>query len=345
VNKFLKAGSLALLSIPLLWWAVQDISIMDIYGTLLQVSPAALLGLSLVNIVILLLFATRWWLVMCALGQRLPFPALVIYRLAGFGVSYFTPGPQAGGEPLQVHLLNKHHNLKVGTAIAGVTVDKLVEMLINFSFLIFGLVLVFKNQLLAISELFLLIPVVLLALPLVYLSLVRSQRHPLSWILKQVTYQGKWKLFYMNAQTQIYSAEEHIAAFVSKNPRFLLGTLGLSFFTWGLMIFEYWLTLRLFGVRLEPSQVIIALTAARVAFLIPVPAGLGALEAGQVAAMQILGVEPAVGISVSLIIRARDLTLGSLGLWLGGLSTPFVPVKITPDIQTVAISLERRDKS
>jgi hypothetical protein len=32
-----------------------------------------------------------------------------------------------------------------------------------------------------------------------------------------------------------------------------------------------------------------------------------------------LGVDPALGISVALLIRARDLSFGVLGLWLGGL--------------------------
>ena len=99
-KSFIKTGSLIILSIALLWWAVRDIPIPEILATLLRLSPIALLGLALVNVLILLLFTGRWWIVMRALGYRLPFLSLTVYRLAGFGISYFTPGPQVGGEPL-----------------------------------------------------------------------------------------------------------------------------------------------------------------------------------------------------------------------------------------------------
>jgi uncharacterized membrane protein YbhN (UPF0104 family) len=46
------------------------------------------------------------------------------------------------------------------------------------------------------------------------------------------------------------------------------------------------------------------------------PGGLGALEAGQTLAVSALGFEPSFGISISLLIRARDLFLGGAGLWL-----------------------------
>jgi hypothetical protein len=32
-----------------------------------------------------------------------------------------------------------------------------------------------------------------------------------------------------------------------------------------------------------------------------------------------LGFDPAIGLSLSLLIRARDVLLGGLGLWWGGL--------------------------
>ena len=59
------------------------------------------------------------------------------------------------------------------------------------------------------------------------------------------------------------------------------------------------------------------MTATRLAFLTPLPGGLGALEAGQVLAMQTIGLDPALGISVSLLIRARDLAFGLAGMGIG----------------------------
>jgi uncharacterized membrane protein YbhN (UPF0104 family) len=92
----------------------------------------------------------------------------------------------------------------------------------------------------------------------------------------------------------------------------------LSFFIWIAIVFEFRLALSFLGIQMTFPQVIVALTAARIAFLLPIPAGLGTLEAGQVLAMQALGFNPAIGISISLLIRARDVIFGGLGLWLGG---------------------------
>jgi glycosyltransferase 2 family protein len=109
------------------------------------------------------------------------------------------------------------------------------------------------------------------------------------------------------------------------------------------MVFEYWLTIRILGVYMQPAQVIAALTAARLAFLLPVPAGLGVLEAGQVAAMHLLGFDPVVGISASLLIRARDITLGAVGLWFGGFLTRLTPQEPAAVIKTVPVPSERRN--
>jgi uncharacterized membrane protein YbhN (UPF0104 family) len=60
------------------------------------------------------------------------------------------------------------------------------------------------------------------------------------------------------------------------------------------------------------------LFAMRVAILFPMPAGLGVVEAGLALAATALGLSPAAGLSMSLLIRLRDVTLGLVGLWLGG---------------------------
>jgi hypothetical protein len=49
-----------------------------------------------------------------------------------------------------------------------------------------------------------------------------------------------------------------------------------------------------------------------------VGSGLGALEASQVYALTAMGYTPAIGISLSLLMRARDILNGGLGLLLAG---------------------------
>jgi uncharacterized membrane protein YbhN (UPF0104 family) len=117
----------------------------------------------------------------------------------------------------------------------------------------------------------------------------------------------------------ITSAEGQIASLFKQKPLTLLWVALASGLIWLLSVAEYWLALSTFGAQLGLLQAVLALTAARLAFLTPLPGGLGALEAGQMLAMQALGFSPALGLSISLWIRLRDVALGALGLWLGAL--------------------------
>jgi uncharacterized membrane protein YbhN (UPF0104 family) len=72
------------------------------------------------------------------------------------------------------------------------------------------------------------------------------------------------------------------------------------------------------GAHLSIAQNLAGLTSALLAFVLPLPGGLGALEASQVYALTNMGYAPAIGISMSLLIRARDLMNAGLGLLLAG---------------------------
>ena len=104
-----------------------------------------------------------------------------------------------------------------------------------------------------------------------------------------------------------------------RQPKEILLALALAVVAWMALIFEYRLALEYLGLRLDIVQTIGVLTAARIAFLLPVPSGLGALEISQVLAMQALGMSPAFGISMSVLIRLRDVLFGGLGLGFGGI--------------------------
>ena len=116
----------------------------------------------------------------------------------------------------------------------------------------------------------------------------------------------------------VQSAELQVSAFCRQHPNSLLAAFGLSVLVWLALVFEYWLALRFLGLELVWWQLIVIITAARLSLLTPIPAALGVLEAGQAIALQALGFAPEFGISIGLIIRARDVFFGLLGLWLGG---------------------------
>jgi uncharacterized protein (TIRG00374 family) len=306
---------LGLLGAALLAWALRAVPLADILAVLRQLDLGQLLLLFIVNIGIVLLMGLRWWLILAALGHRLPFLAIIRYRLAAFGVSYFTPGPHFGGEPLQVYFVRNKHGVPGSRALAAVSMDKVLELLVNFAFLAFGVALVLSSGLLPsrllgsdllrnAQPLFL----VMTFTPLAYLLALQTGRRPLGWLARRLP--ERWAVALTNT-------ESALAELVGR-PRALLLALGASLLVWAALLFEYWLALRVLGLSLPLLQIIAILTASRIAMLAPTPGALGALEAAQVFALSALGFDPAYGISLSLLIRARDVFFGVFGIWWGG---------------------------
>jgi uncharacterized membrane protein YbhN (UPF0104 family) len=111
--------------------------------------------------------------------------------------------------------------------------------------------------------------------------------------------------------------ESQAGLFCRQRPGHLLLALGVSLLAWAAMVAEYWLAAHFLGISLGPAQTIAALTAARLAYLLPMPGGLGAFEAGQMLALTALGFDPAAAVALALLIRGRDMLIAVLGIWLG----------------------------
>jgi hypothetical protein len=123
----------------LLWWALRTVPFIDIWNAFRQLRLWQLGTLFGLNILVLGAMTARWWAILHTENPGIPFLQLVRYRLAVFGLSYFTPGPQVGGEPLQVFYLQRDHGVTFARATAAVIMDKLLEFLANFILLAVGL--------------------------------------------------------------------------------------------------------------------------------------------------------------------------------------------------------------
>lgn len=308
-----------LLALPALWWILRSVPLDDIWSTMGHLTLWQVTALVGINLIILLLFTSRWWLVLRVLGYRLPLISLVGYRLASFGISYFTPGPQFGGEPLQIQLTHQKHQVPSAAAVAAVSLDKLLELLTNFSFILIGAAVILRSKVFTNAPALplLALAVTLFMLPAAYILCIWVGSRPITWIANRITIRLPKYPWGVKAARILASAEEQILYIFRQKPVALFQVATLSSLSWLLIIAEYWLTLNFLGGALAGYQVIILLTAARVAFLLPSPGGLGTLEASQILVMGAFGLSPALAISASLLIRGRDLALGSIGLWIG----------------------------
>src|SRR3972149_1917136 len=98
------------IALPLaLAWAMRGVTIRQVIDGLRELTAWELVVLGAGNLLVVRAFSGRWWALLRARGQHLPYLAVSGYRLAAFAVSYFTPGTHFGGEPLQIPLLQRRH--------------------------------------------------------------------------------------------------------------------------------------------------------------------------------------------------------------------------------------------
>jgi uncharacterized protein (TIRG00374 family) len=309
------------LALPLaLAWAMRGVTVRQVINGLRQLTAGELIVLAAVNLLVVLAFSGRWWVLLRARGQHLPYLALSGYRLAAFAVSYFTPGTHFGGEPLQVHLLQRRHAVPAPVATASVVLDKAIELIANFAFLAIGLAIVVRLGLQpAGSGLLLRIASLALAvLPTAYLVAAWRGHRPATWMLSRLGWdigEAAWK---RNVSRRAEATESEVSAAARHSPGGLAAGALFSILSWVLLLAEWALAMRFLEIGLTPSQIIAVVTAARLALFVPLPGAAGALEASLVLALTTLGVSSTQALSLAVVIRLRDIAFGAFGLWLGG---------------------------
>jgi hypothetical protein len=307
-----------LLLTALLYFALRNAPLTEIWSALRQLKFWQIGFLLVINAFVILLMTARWWIIVRAENSSIPFWPLVGYRLSVFGLSYFTPGPQVGGEPLQIITLQRNHGLTLARATSAVIMDKLLEFLVNFILLGVGAWAVVRVGLLSENgsrlTLSLIGLAVLLAWPLIHILLLYHGRHPIAAILRGQPFVPQKNKFLRS----VIVSERMAAAFCRRHLRAMSLAILASALALAGIVMEYVLMIRFLGMDLSGIQIFAALTAMQLAFLMPLPGGLGALEASQVFALGAFGVDASTAIGLTLVIRARDILVGGIGLLLAG---------------------------
>ena len=336
---------LFLLALLLFWWTLRALQLHDLRQLFQHLTLRNLAILVLVNLVVLITLCGRWWLFLAGAGYPIAFWRLLGYRTAAFAISYFTPGPHIGGEPLQVYLVSKRHGVPTAVAIATVTLDKLLEMVSNLLVLGAGLAFVLQQSILvnALSPKALYLAFGLVLLPLPALAALYYGRHALAhWLAPLHRRKGRPRdAAAMSTRLEewlltIAQSEAQISALWRNSPRLFLAACFISILSWGALVGEFWYMTSTLGLGLSLSGAVTLLLAMRVAMLLPLPAGLGAVEASLTVATGALGLPPVAGLGLGLLIRLRDVSLGIIGLWLGGGALWQPAHAATPTVATVA---------
>jgi uncharacterized protein (TIRG00374 family) len=319
----------------LLWLAVRNVSWQELRGLLAAFNWSSLWLLIVLDLGMLVSLTARWWFVLDGFRHRIPFLRLMRYRTAVFGLSYITPGPQVGGEVLQVYFPAARHDVPTAVSLATATVDKTLDFLGTFTFLAIGVFAVFIGQHLIteVSTPALLAVLPLLLIPGALIVRIWRGRHPISgmvlWVERLVPkawrtrlrahrwFQGVPSLHRFHTTT--FHSEELIAWLCRTRPYEVLAAVCMTALAWVFTYAEFWVMAHALNLPLNRAQVLATMSLMYFALLMPLPGGLGAVEAALVLALTSFGYSPTQAISLSLLIRTRDLIAAGIGLLLGGM--------------------------
>lgn len=274
----------------------------------------------IVVLLIEILGTFRWSLVLKAYKHKIPLINLFFYRMSGFAAGYLSPQAHVGGEPVRALLL-KREGIDFKKAISTIVIDKLMLLSTDIIFIFVAGTMMFLHFSLS-RDIKILFVSILLGLSLLvgsyfYCMLKRKPYFSAIFNLKFWRENKKIKEF----KKEVLDVEHTIQLFYKKHSKSFFYVVLVQIIMYGLMFLEYYTALLLFNFNPDPFAVFMIMGAVAISYSMPVPMALGVLETSQTSALGLLNMNKTIGLSISLIIRAKDLTktlIGGLALFYFG---------------------------
>jgi uncharacterized protein (TIRG00374 family) len=323
-------GLLLILGLALVWQTLRGMPWGEAWGQLTGIGPDGILILLGLNIAMLPLMTVRWWQLLQALGAPVGLCTVCAYRFAGNAVSYLTPGPHFGGEPLLVYLLRQRQGIPLPVAAASVALDRILELWASIVVLSCSLIMLTVKATGPFAGRWALpLAITLVAAVAALLGALCMGKRPLSrlyaWFMRSCGMaHGAPTGFAGRLHETLQQGEALTESLLHRHRRpFFLANL-CSLGHWLGVFVEFWLMAALLGHSLSFLQLLSVVMAARLAFLTPLPAGLGVLESALPWVTAALGLGSVLGLSLCLLIRVRDIlfSLAGLGLTMKYLTCP-----------------------
>jgi uncharacterized protein (TIRG00374 family) len=306
------SAAIGLIGLALLcWWFGVD----ELRLAIRQIDVGYLLVYVVFLVIVLLGYCLRWKLVTHALGSSLPLGSLVTARLAGDAVGTLVPSAKLAGEPVRMALV-RAAGVSGTEAAAGVALDRILELIGNILVaLVYVAVFAFTQTLGAQHG----TPLVLIgamfaglaALTLPLLMLRRGKR-PFAFLDGE---RARRALPRLSPWFEgLRRSEDRLIDLFRRHPRIIPLGIVASLAIEALIIVEYHYLLKAFGLDLELPTLLLVLLGSGIARAAPTPAGLGALEAGQVTLLALAAGEPSTGFVVGIVLRLHETLLIAAGL-------------------------------
>ncbi len=266
-----------------------------------------------VSLGILSLLVLRWQLILRVEGHDVPFTKLFLYKLSGYSVSYIMPTMHVGGSPVRALLLQKQ-NISIEKGACSVILDESLEFSADLIIAAIGFFVILFEYAIPLSAIILMSIIILFALLILTRFFFLNFRGTGSFS-STIRFFSLDKIdFIRKIKSSIKRIEFHIIDFLKNHREEFFISSFISIGLWFLMFVEYDLALSLFGYHAQIQEIFLILAFVALAYLVPIPAALGVLEAAQISVFTILGLNVSLAIALSLLIRGRDLLWTFIGI-------------------------------
>jgi glycosyltransferase 2 family protein len=297
-----------LLALVMLAVVLSRLPISSILNTISGLSITLWLVWAMLNMIIIALYGLRWFILIQPLKLSVSYVQLLLIRQAGQAISFITPGPQFGGEPLQVFWLWRNFYSPGSSALLAVALDRFYELWINFAVLLFGIVLLLGTPSQDFADwksIGAVLSFLILILSFLGWILLRQRTRVSDWIKKLAS---RWERgAYLNdLDTHWNSLSRQLEEVVVKNKKTLVYALIISMVGWAGMLIEIGFLLSFLDIRMSFSDFVYLMVAMRLAFLLPLPGGIGTLEAAVFWVFLSLELPATAAIGLIALMRLRD---------------------------------------
>lgn len=310
--------ALWLLALALAGWTLRQLPLHSMAAQLEQLSWHNWLLWTLVNLGILYLAVKRWQLLGQALQAPLSLISLLRMRQAGSAVSFLTPGPHFGGEPLQLLWLHRVFALPLHRAVAILGLDRFVETATNIAVLLAGVLLLLGTTVVPLDEGLQVSAILVGVLVALVAAAALVVYHPL-WLANRFRpLVQRWRPDSAEPDANPDSGWQALVRLMQNALAMQRGRLAaalvLSLLGWVALVAELWLLLRFLGVSPTLTDLLTIMVGMRLAMLLPVPGGIGTIEASLLWSFQLLGLPVSAALGLIALTRLRDALVLLVGL-------------------------------
>ncbi len=307
-----------LIALALAAWTLAQLPLADITTSVASLSTTQWIFWLGLNGIIILVLSLRWQLLTQALAAPVNLLKLLLIRQAGQAVSFITPGPQFGGEPLQIYWLYKL-GLPLRKALLALGLDRFFELWVNFSVLLLAVLLLLfgigdNNIAIGDWQTTLMPLVLLLGLMFVLAWVLIKQPQWINNRLERIAarWQHNHRLNKINQHWQSLGDDLRIAL-RTKKICFLLAII-LSLLGWAGLLGELYLILHFVEINADLYSFLLIFLAMRMALLLPMPGGVGTLEASVLWSFHTLNLPTSAALGLIALMRVRDALVLVIGL-------------------------------